>query len=76
MSRDQLPKTLRIIVLVSGNGALSATTAQQYQNQKINYAQRGFSQIASFRAPLRRLGHGWFPLLSPCYTSLIHRYGL
>jgi hypothetical protein len=74
--RYTLPKVCRIIILVSGNGTLTAATAEDYRYQFLNYRQRGFTKLASFRAPLRRLKHGWRELYNQAAISLIHAYGL
>jgi hypothetical protein len=71
-----LPKTVRVIVFADSRGTLTACASYQLSTLGQQITSKGFRPLFHFRAPLRRLGHGWGACYQESARWAIRAYGL
>jgi hypothetical protein len=69
-----LPKTCRVIVWIDRSGYLSACASYELKTKGQNLRSRGFQPLIHFRAPLRRLQCGWWPLYQYALGRIVRLY--
>ena len=59
--RYNLPKKVRVIVLVDSQGHFRAQTASEWRcdERAGGYNHKGFKPLLEFNFPIRRIGKGW-----------------